>query len=121
VIKAVRGAIHPSGVGRVIAHRRVVVSLTVSGFSLHDAHGPPINETISNTPYGAPADPLGNNSTKSIRIAYSMLPEISQSLKCGTLLNRVKGPLRYPGEGNNVRLAAITLIFNPWRRSQGDE
>jgi hypothetical protein len=77
VIKAVRGAIRPSGVGRVIAHRRVVVSLTLSGFSLHDAHGPPIDETISNTPYGALAGPLGTDSNKSLRITDSMLPEVS--------------------------------------------
>lgn len=62
MIKAVCGAIR-SGVGSVIAHRRVVVSLTLSGFSLHDTHGPPINETISNTLYGAPANPLGTDST----------------------------------------------------------
>jgi hypothetical protein len=53
VIAAVRGAIYLTGVGRVIAHRRVVVSLALSGFSLHDAHSPPIDETISYTPYGA--------------------------------------------------------------------
>jgi hypothetical protein len=53
VIKTVRGAIYLTGVGRVIAHRRVVVSLALSSFSLHDAHGPPIDETISYTPYGA--------------------------------------------------------------------
>jgi hypothetical protein len=85
VIKAVRGAIRPSGVGRVIAHRRVVVSVTLSGFSLHDAHGPPIDKTISNTAYGALADPLGTDSNKSLRITFSMLPEVSQSPKCGTL------------------------------------
>jgi hypothetical protein len=53
VITAVRGAFHFTGVGRVIAHRRVVVSVTLSGFSLHDAHSPPNDETISYTPYGA--------------------------------------------------------------------
>ena len=53
MIAAVRGAIYLTGVGRVIAHRRVVVSLALSGFSLHDAHSPPNDETISYTPYGA--------------------------------------------------------------------
>jgi hypothetical protein len=76
-MKAVRGTIRPSHVGRMIAHRRMVVSLTLSGFSLHDTHGPPIDETISNTPYGALADPLDPDSTK---IACSMLPRDSQSL-----------------------------------------
>ena len=53
MIAAVRGAIYLTGVGRVIAYRRVVMSLTLSGFSLHDTHSPPIDETISYTPYGA--------------------------------------------------------------------
>lgn len=40
------------GVGRVIAYRRVMVCLTQSCFSSHDAHGPPIAKVISYTPYG---------------------------------------------------------------------
>ena len=48
--KAVRRAVHLFGVGRVIAHRRVVMSEAPTGLSLHDAHGPPIDETISYTP-----------------------------------------------------------------------
>jgi hypothetical protein len=53
MITAVRDAVYLTGVGRVIAYRRVVMSVTLSGFSLHNAHSPPIDETISNTPYGA--------------------------------------------------------------------
>ena len=74
MIKAVRGAIRPSGVGRVITHRRVVVSLTLSGFSLHDTHGPPIDETISNTPYGALADPLGTDSNNRCELRARCCP-----------------------------------------------
>ncbi len=44
--KAVRRAVHLTGVSRVIAHWCVVVSVALSSFSLHDAHGPPIDETI---------------------------------------------------------------------------
>jgi hypothetical protein len=55
VIEAIRGAVHLFGVGRMIAYRRVMMNETLTGFSLHDAHGPPIDETISYTPYG----PLG--------------------------------------------------------------
>lgn len=53
MLKAVRGAVHLTGVGRVIAHRRMMVSVALSGFSLHDAHCPPIDKTVSYTPYGA--------------------------------------------------------------------
>jgi hypothetical protein len=49
VIKTVRGAVGLTGVGRVIAHRRVVVGLALTGFSLHDAHGPPIDESVPYT------------------------------------------------------------------------
>ncbi len=47
------------GVSGVIAYRRVMVRLTLSRFSSHDAHGPPIVEVISYTPYGdaGPYDP----------------------------------------------------------------
>jgi len=82
VIEAVRGAVHLFGVGRMIAYRRVMMNETLTGFSLHDAHGPPIDETISYTPYGA----LGawrEMTPKRLRIACSMLIGISQSLKCG--------------------------------------
>ncbi|MFI5036375.1 MAG: hypothetical protein ACHQFZ_09260 [Acidimicrobiales bacterium] len=58
MIKAARGAVHLTGVGFEIAYRRVVVSLSLSGFSLHDAHGPPVDETVSCTPYGAIAGQL---------------------------------------------------------------
>ncbi len=53
MITAVSGALSTTGVGGVVADRCVVVSLSLPGFSLHDAHIPPINETNSNTPYGA--------------------------------------------------------------------
>jgi hypothetical protein len=55
VITAVRGALSITGVGGVVADRRVVVRLSLPGFSLHDAHSPPIDETNSNTPYGSSA------------------------------------------------------------------
>ncbi|MHB1209717.1 MAG: hypothetical protein ACYC1I_08440 [Acidimicrobiales bacterium] len=42
------------GVAGVIAYRRVMVCLTKSCFSSYDAHGPPIAEMISYTPYGDP-------------------------------------------------------------------
>jgi hypothetical protein len=42
---AVRRAIYVTRVSRVIAHRRVVVRQTLSGLSLHDTHGPPIDGT----------------------------------------------------------------------------
>ena len=53
MITAVRGAVSLTGVGRVVADRRVMVSLSLPGFSLHDTHIPPINEANSYTPYGA--------------------------------------------------------------------
>jgi hypothetical protein len=46
MIKTLRGAAHLTGVSRVITHRRVMVSLALSGFSLHDAHVPPINGSL---------------------------------------------------------------------------
>jgi hypothetical protein len=55
MLKAALGALCVAGIGRVIAYRRVVVGLTLPGLSLHDAHGPPFDETISSTPYGAHA------------------------------------------------------------------
>jgi len=50
MIKTGRRAVNLSGIGREIAYRRVVVSLALSSFSLHNAHGPPINLTIYFTP-----------------------------------------------------------------------
>ncbi len=44
--EAVRRAICLTGVGRVIVHRRVVVSKSLSRFSLYDAHFAPIAEMI---------------------------------------------------------------------------
>jgi len=55
VSRAIRRAVRFPGVGRVIAHRRVVVSEALSGLSLHDAHGPPVDETIFYTLYGGHA------------------------------------------------------------------
>lgn len=54
MITAVSGAVSLTGVGGVVAYRRMVVSVPLPSFSLHDAHIPPINETNSYTPYGAP-------------------------------------------------------------------
>ncbi len=53
MIAALRGALCVTRVGGVVAYRRVVVSLSLPGFSLHDTHIPPFNETNSHTPYGA--------------------------------------------------------------------
>ena len=53
MITAIRGALRLTGVGGVVAYRRVMVRLSLPGFSLHDTHIPPINETNSYTPYGA--------------------------------------------------------------------
>jgi hypothetical protein len=77
VIEAVRGAVHLFGVGRMIAYRRVMMNETLTGFSLHDTHGPPIDETISYTPYGA----LGARyelTPPTLRGACWMLIEVSQ-------------------------------------------
>jgi hypothetical protein len=67
----------------MIAYRRVMMNETLTGFSLHDAHGPPFDETISYTPYGA----LGacpKLTPPTLRIACSMLIGISQSLTWGS-------------------------------------
>ena len=83
MIKTVGGTIRPSGVGSVIAHRRVMVSLTPSGFSLHDAHGPPIDETISNTPYGSLANPLGTDSTNRFDLRARSYPRSHNARSVG--------------------------------------
>lgn len=47
MIKTFRRSVRLTGIGRVITHRRVVVGLTLSGFSLHDAHTSPIEGSLS--------------------------------------------------------------------------
>jgi hypothetical protein len=49
VIETVRRAPAFIGIRREVAYRRVVVSLALSGFFLHYAHGRPINVEVSLT------------------------------------------------------------------------
>lgn len=69
----------------------MVVGLTLPGFSLHDAHGPPFDETISSIPYGVRASLRSSDAPRPI--ACSRLLGVAQSLECEDLpLTLIAGP-----------------------------